>query len=106
MRIISSLLLLFTFSTSQAYAQWGQPSPQYQQVCGIPNAPPCPGQYPQYHQPPPQAYGYPVQPYIPPAPPQQNYGNQFQSNQIDGACLGRCIGQGGTGPQCQRACGN
>jgi hypothetical protein len=47
-----------------------------------------------------------VQPYIPPAPPQQNYGNQFQSNQIDGACLGRCIGQGGTGPQCQRACGN
>lgn len=99
MKLIGALIYVGALLTSNAYGQWGQPNPQYQQVCGIPNAPPCPSQYPQYQQPPPQQYGYPNA-------PQQGYGNPSPARQIDGACLGRCIGQGGTGPQCQRACGN
>lgn len=99
---MSALIVLLAFPASYSYGQWGQPNPQYQQVCGIPNAPPCPSQYPPYQQPPPQAYGYPMAPQ--PVYPQQNFG--APSGQIDGACLGRCIGQGGTGQQCQRVCGN
>ena len=102
MRLIRTLLLLSLFLMSYAHGQWGQPNPQYQQVCGIPNAPPCPGQYPQYQQPPPQAYGYQTTPQ--PAYPQQNYVAPMPSGNIDGACMGRCTGQGGSWAQCQRVC--
>ncbi len=101
---MSALIVLLAFPASYSYGQWGQPNPQYQQVCGIPNAPPCPGQFPQYQQPPPQAYGYQSPQMQQPTYPQQGYGAPSSSGQIDGACMGRCTGQGGSWAQCQRAC--
>lgn len=102
MRYIYSVISALLLFSGSVYAQWGQPNPQYQQVCGIPGAPPCPSQYPQYQQPPPQYYGYPSGQQ--PAYPQQNYDNSGGSGRVDGACMGRCTGQGGSWAQCQRVC--